>query len=85
MPSDVTNSDKFSLKKGRMRMKMPTMTPEEVCEELRTLGVKTSPEKIRAGIDQGVYPFGVVIHLASPCYEIYRVKFNQWVRENIKQ
>lgn len=65
-------------------MNNPTMTPEEVCDELREYGVKTSPEKIRAGIEQGVYPFGVVIHLVSPCYEIYRIKFNQWLRENIQ-
>lgn len=63
----------------------PTMTPEEVCKELRELGVATSPDKIRAGIEQGAYNFGVVIHLATPCFEIYRKKFEQWVKENIKQ
>lgn len=63
----------------------PIMTPQEVCEELRELGVSTSADKIRAGIEQGAYDFGVVIHLTSPCFEIYRKKFEQWVKENIKQ
>lgn len=63
----------------------PIMTPQEVCDELRSLGVSTSPDKIRAGIEQGAYDFGVVIHMASPCFEIYRKKFEQWVNENIQQ
>lgn len=64
--------------------KNPIMSPEEVSQELRKLSVRTSPDKIRAGIEQGVYPFGVCIHLATPCYEIYRVKFRQWIDENIR-
>ena len=66
-------------------MPNPIMTPQEVCEELRKNGVSSSPDKIRAGIEQGAYDFGVVIHLATPVYEIYRKKFEQWLKENIQQ
>ncbi len=66
-------------------MPSPIMTPQEVCEELRARGVSTTAEKIRAGIEQGAYDFGVVIHLTTPCFEIYRKKFEQWLKENIEQ
>ena len=58
-----------------------TMTVQEVCDELRDMGVKTTPVKIRAGIAQGVYPFGVCIQMAHQEFEIYRVLFEKWVDE----
>ncbi len=59
----------------------PTLTPEEVSTQLRAIGVKTTPTKIREGIRQGKYPFGIVIDLATPTYEIYTKDFIKWLRE----
>ncbi len=61
--------------------KIETMTVAQVVEELRALGVKTTANKIRAGIIQGVYPFGVHITMENEEFEIYRKKFNEWVAE----
>lgn len=62
-------------------MKTPTLTPEEVSQRLRAIGVKTTPLKIREGIRQGKYPFGIVIELASDSFEIYTKDFEKWMRE----
>lgn len=37
----------------------PTLTALELYEDLRRCGVKTSPTKIKALIQQGKYPFAV--------------------------
>lgn len=59
----------------------PTLTPEEVAQVLRAIGVRTTATRIREGIRQGKYPFGIVIDLATPTYEIYRKDFEKWLRE----
>lgn len=61
--------------------KSPTLTPEEVSTQLRAIGVKTTPTKIREGIRQGKYPFSIVIDLATPTYEIYTKDFFKWLRD----
>lgn len=58
-----------------------TMTPEQVSIELRKLGIKTSPSRVRAAIDQGIYPFGHCIVMAGKHYEIYRKLFEEWVNQ----
>lgn len=40
-----------------------TLTPAETAAILREHGMKTSPEKIKAGLLCGVYPFGVCIQM----------------------
>ncbi len=64
-----------------MPMKTPTMSPEEVANTLREIGVHTSATRIREGIRQGKYPFGIVIDFATPAYEIYRKDFEKWMHE----
>lgn len=61
--------------------KSPTMSPEEVASILRSIGVHTSATRIREGISQGKYPFGIVINFATPAYEIYRKDFEKWALE----
>lgn len=61
--------------------KSPTMSPEEVATILRSIGVHTSATRIREGISQGKYPFGIVIQFATPIYEIYRKDFEAWALE----
>lgn len=65
------------------QQKIETLTVNEVVDELRALGVKTSPNKIRAGILQGVYPFGICIKMNNLEFEIYRVPFDKWVAERV--
>lgn len=60
-----------------------TLTVQEACEELRLLGMSVSPEKLREGIQQGVYPFGTCVKLKTNTYDIFRVLFNKWIEERI--
>lgn len=64
-------------------IKLETMTVAQVVDELRALGVKTTPNKIRAGIIQGVYPFGIHIKMENDEFEIYRTKFEEWKAERV--
>ena len=38
-----------------------TMTPQSAAEYLRARGMSISPDTLRRGIEQGVYPFGLCI------------------------
>lgn len=72
--------------KGRSKFMEPieTMTVEEATENLRARGVKTSPNKIRNGLKQGVYPFGDVVMMdKAPSFTIYKRLFDMWVAERI--
>lgn len=53
-----------------------TMTILEAVDALRERGIKTSQEKVRQGIRQGVYPWGDCIKLRSPEYTVYRKCLN---------
>ena len=59
-----------------------TMTPQEAAVELRERGMRTSPEIIRAGIEQRVFPFGDCITTDKGArYYIYREFFERWINE----
>lgn len=64
-------------------MRIPTLTPDEAVRILRDLGMKISPENLRLGIQQGVYPFGVYIETKNqhPVYQIFRKLFDAWIEE----
>ena len=64
-----------------MPKSIETMTINEVVRALRNLGVRTSPDKIAAGIQQGVYPYGVCISMPGKrrYFEIYKSQFDEWV------
>ncbi len=59
-----------------------TMNAAQAAAVLRGMGMNTSPEKIRNGIQQGVYPFGdaVVMEKQTIC-TIYRKQLMDWARE----
>lgn len=60
-------------------MRIETMSVQQTVETLRELGVKTSAETLRRGIEQGVYPFGVCISGGTqPVYQIFRRLFDEW-------
>ena len=65
-------------------IKRPVMTLNECTQEMRALGFRTSPATICNGIESGVYPFGVIKSISPNgrrATEIYRVKFEAWLRE----
>lgn len=70
-------------KTGYTMKHIPTMTPEQAAARLREMGMRTSPARIRQGIRDGVYPFGVTIRVSDRRieYEIYTKQFDDWVKE----
>lgn len=54
------------------------LTAAEATERLRGMGMKISPEILRDGIEQGVFPFGSVVRSKNDtprCY-VYEKKLN---------
>lgn len=62
---------------------VPTMTVDQVYKKMSSLGIKTSPSKIRAMIDAGQYPWAVSCQMKERTYEIYEVLFKKWIAERI--
>lgn len=55
---------------------METLTVKEAAKKLNM------PEQaVRAGLEQGVFPFGVAIKRGRWTYYIYKEKFEQWLKE----
>lgn len=61
-----------------------TLTPAEATEILRGYGMKMSPDTLRYGIEQGVYPFGVCIQCGrQPAYQIFTKLLDDWIKERL--
>ena len=60
-----------------------TLTVQEACEELRALGMSISLDKLRDGIEQGVFPFGICIQMKERKFDIFRVPFDKWISERV--
>ena len=59
-----------------------TMTPQSAAEYLRARGMSISPETLRRGIEQGVYPFGLCIKTdGSAVYQIFKRLLDEWIAE----
>lgn len=59
-----------------------TLTPMEASRELNAMGLRCTPETLRFGIEQGVFPFGVCIRCDKrPVYQIYDTLFRRWIAE----
>ena len=59
------------------------LTASEATERLRTEGLRISPETIRSGIQQGVFPFGDCVMEDGKvkwCY-IYRTMLEDWIEK----
>lgn len=67
----------------RVDMKIETLTVKEAVDELRALGMSITPERLAAGIRQGVFPFGAAVQLNQMTVEIYKVLFDKWINERI--
>ena len=62
------------------------LTAAEATERLRAEGLKISPETVRHGIQQGVFPFGDCVTEDGKvkwCY-IYGSKLDAWIRDRQK-
>lgn len=62
------------------------LTAAEATERLRAAGLRMSPETLRDGIQQGVFPFGdCVTNGDKPkwCY-IYANKLEEWIKDKQK-
>ena len=52
--------------------RISTLTPQDAAQYLRDRGLSISPDTLRQGIKQGVYPFGIVIEMErSPVFQIF--------------
>ena len=50
---------------------MKILTVNEACRILTEHGFSVSPAHLGAGLQQGVYPFGITIQMKQWVYEIY--------------
>lgn len=57
------------------------MTVADAVKVMRDAGIKSSPDRVMAGIGQGVYPWGDCIKLRSPEYTVHQKMFEQWMKE----
>lgn len=64
-----------------MKLIVRTMTVADAVKVMRDAGIKSSPDRVMAGIEQGVYPWGDCIKLRSPEYTVYQKMFEQWMKE----
>lgn len=62
--------------------RIATLTPQDAAQYLRDRGLSISPDTLRQGIKQGVYPFGIVIEMErSPVFQIFKKQLDAWIAE----
>lgn len=64
-----------------MMPKINVITTKRACEILEEHGMKTNPNKLGLGLQQGVYSFGVAIKDSRWIYEIYEHQLLKWIEE----
>lgn len=60
-----------------------TYSAAEAAEILRAAGMHISAETVRLGLEQGVFPFGLVVHSSEGkprCY-VFAGKLHSWMQE----
>lgn len=63
------------------RIIVKTLSLEETTDLMRQAGIRTSAEKVRQGILQGVYPWGECIQMKAPSCTVYQKMFFRWLKE----
>ena len=58
-----------------------TMKVSELVEDMRSHGMSTSAEKVKAFIMQGLYPFAIGCNVNTQQCEIYVKKYEQWLQD----
>lgn len=61
---------------------MNVIKVDKAVEILKAHGYKTANvNKIKAGIEQGLFPFGVAVHLDHTVYDIFEPLLMDWIKE----
>ncbi len=63
-------------------LSLKTMTVLETVRDLRSHGFSIGVPKLKAGIEQGAFPFGDMICMEHHEYIIYRALYQQWLKEH---
>lgn len=58
-----------------------TMNVEEAADLMRQAGIRTSAERVRMGIQQGVYPWGDAVKMGTMSHIVYTKLFWKWMEE----
>ncbi len=56
-----------------------TITPELASRIMRDAGIRIDHTTVRDGIEQGVFPFGILIERSRRVFLISRKKFAAWL------
>lgn len=60
---------------------MKVISVKQAVNKLAEHGFRITPVHLGAGLQQGVYPFGVAIKLHEWVYEIYDTLLDKWIEE----
>ena len=67
-----------------IRPNSPTISVREAVKRLHEIGMQTTEMKLKAGIQQGVYPFGVcIMNGETRSFELYRKQLEAWIAERV--
>lgn len=59
-----------------------TLNVATATEIMRAAGISMTADTLRAGLEQGIYPFGdCVKREKGPVYHIYKKLFDRWMNE----
>ena len=58
-----------------------TVTPEEATRIIRDAGIQIGTETLRAGIEQGQFPFGICIMQNKRIFLISKKKLAEWIAD----
>lgn len=58
-----------------------TITVDEAVKRMQEAGMKISGQRIRAGIIQGVYPWGEHVKMKMDEFTVYEKMFDRWLAE----
>lgn len=63
-------------------MHIRTLTVKNACKLLSEYGMDITPERLRFGLQQGVFPFGDAVKMAHDwSFCIYERKLREWIEE----
>lgn len=58
-----------------------TITPEKAAEVMRDVGIKIETQTLRAGLEQGAFPFGIFIERNRGVFIISKKKLSEWLED----
>ena len=70
-----------------MEALIKTLSVAEATEKLRTLGLQISPDTVRQGLQQKIFPFGDYIQskTGNPIYFVYEKLFLEWIAKRLEE